>query len=103
MRVLNSNSFKTRRIATRSLCAGMMHGVQLLQAFARNVGIYLSGRDIGMPEQHLHHAQIGAMIEQVCRKGVAQDMGRQRCAYVGLERVLFNNEPEGLASHARGP
>ena len=43
----------------------MMLSVQLLQPFARDVGVNLRGGDVGMPEQQLHDAQIGAVIEQV--------------------------------------
>lgn len=42
-----------------------------------NMGIDLCGGKITMPQQHLHHPQIGTMIQQVRSKGVAQNMGRQ--------------------------
>lgn len=37
----------------------MMLRVQLLQPFARDVGIDRRRRDIGMPEQQLHDAHVG--------------------------------------------
>src|SRR3990167_9029949 len=46
--------------------------MQLAQALARHMGINGGGRDIGMAQQQLHHAQIGAMVEQMRGKGVAQ-------------------------------
>ena len=39
--------------------------VQCLQAFTRDMGIDLGGIQISVPEQHLHHAQIGAVVKQV--------------------------------------
>ena len=42
-----------------------MLAVQALQPLAGDVSIYLGGRKITVPEQQLHHAQIGAMVEQV--------------------------------------
>jgi hypothetical protein len=57
----------------------MMFGVQRLQSFLGDVGVNLCGGDVGMPEQHLHHAQIGAVVEQVGGEGVAQRVRRQRC------------------------
>lgn len=52
--------------------ARMMLAMQLLQPFARDMGIDLRGGDVGMPQQHLHHAQIGAVVEQMGGKSVAQ-------------------------------
>lgn len=52
--------------------ARMMLAMQLLQPFARDVGIDLRGGNVGMPQQHLHHAQIGAVVEQMGGKSVAQ-------------------------------
>lgn len=52
--------------------ARMMHGVQRLQTFARDVCVDGGGRNVGMAEQHLHGAQVGAVIEQVRRERVPQ-------------------------------
>ena len=60
----------------------MMFGVQLLHALAGNVRINLRGGDVGMPQEHLHHAQIRAVVEQVGSEGVAQgvrEIGRASC------------------------
>ena len=54
-----------------------MAGVQLLQPLARDVGIDRRGRDVGVTEQKLDDAQIGAVIEKVRRESVAQRMWRQ--------------------------
>ena len=52
--------------------------VQLLQPLARDVRVDLRGRDVGMAEQQLHDAQIGAVVEEVRRERVAQHVRRDR-------------------------
>ena len=42
-----------------------MSRMQLLQPLPRNMGIDLGGRYVGVPQQELHHTEIGAVIEQV--------------------------------------
>ena len=44
----------------------------LLAPLARNVCVDLRGRKITMPEQHLHHTQISAVIQQVGGECVPQ-------------------------------
>ena len=55
----------------------MMPLNHLLEARLSHMGVDLGGGDIGVPEQHLHRTQIGAMVEQMGRKGMAQPMGGQ--------------------------
>jgi hypothetical protein len=57
------------------LSARMVYGVQLFQSFVCNMGVNLRGRDVGMSEQQLNHAQVGAVVEQMRSKGMAQYMG----------------------------
>ena len=54
--------------------ARVMLGVQLLQALARYLRIDLRGREIDVAEQHLHHAQVGAVIQQGRGKRGPQSM-----------------------------
>ena len=54
--------------------------MQLLQPLARNVGVDLRRRDVRVAEQQLHHAQVGAVVEQVRGEGVAQRVRRERLA-----------------------
>ena len=54
------------------------------------MGVDLGGGDVGMAEQHLHRAQIGAAFEQMGGEGVAQDVRADplgRDAGVGGERA----------------
>ncbi len=45
--------------------ARMMLCVQVFQALPSDAGVDLSGRQAAVPKQHLHHPQVGAMIEQM--------------------------------------
>ena len=56
----------------------MMIGMELLQPLARHVGVDLRRRDVGVAEQQLHHAQVGAVVDQVGGEGVAQYVRRDR-------------------------
>ena len=67
----------------------MMLRMQLLQPFPRHMGIDLRGRDIRMAQQHLHHAQVGAVVEQVRGEGVAQRVRRQRLIQPAMFGVLL--------------
>jgi hypothetical protein len=51
--------------------AGANH---LRQSLLGDMGVDLSGGDVGMAEQGLNHAQIGAAIQKVRGEGVAKDM-----------------------------
>src|SRR5262245_45001022 len=78
----------------------MMFGVQVFEALARYVRVDLSRGKIAVPEQHLHDAQIGAMIQQMRREGVAQGVRRQVPLDTGCARIALDDVPEGLARHA---
>ena len=60
------------RLRTIDSAARVVSGVQLLEPLARHVGVDLRGRDVGVAEQQLHGAQVGAVVEQVGGEGVAQ-------------------------------
>jgi hypothetical protein len=45
------------------LTTGVMARVQLLHALPRDVGVNLSRRQVTVTQQHLHYAQISAVIE----------------------------------------
>ena len=59
---------------------GMMLRVQRLQPLARDVRVDLRGRDVRVAEQHLHHAQVGAVVDEMRGEGVAQDVRRELLA-----------------------
>ena len=45
------------------------------QLFIRHVGVYLGGGDVGVAEEGLDRAKVGAVGEQVGGKAVADDVG----------------------------
>lgn len=57
-------------------CARVMLQVQCLEAFPRDVRVYLSSADVGVTEQHLDDPKVGAMIQQVSSEGMPQGMRR---------------------------
>ncbi len=52
--------------------------MQRLQPCLCDVRVNLRGGKIGVAEEPLDDAQVGAVVEQVRGKGVAQGVGRQR-------------------------
>jgi len=71
---------KSRRVLRRRLLLRQRVQVadQAFQPFLDHMGIDLRGRDIGMAEQRLHDAQVGAVMQQMAGKGVAQHVRRDQ-------------------------
>ena len=46
------------------------------QPFLQHMGVNLRGGDVGVAEQLLHGAQVGAVLQKVAGKGVAQHVRR---------------------------
>ena len=68
---------------------------QALQALLQHMGVDLRRGNIGMAEQRLHHAQIGAVVQQVAGEGVAQHVRahlRRRAARRCRERLELAGE-----------
>lgn len=61
----------------------MVLAVQRLESLIGHMSVNLGSGEIGVAQQHLHHTQIGAVIEQMGGKGVAQGVGRQLPADTG--------------------
>jgi len=80
--------------------ARVMFPVDPPETFPGHVGIYLGSRQVTVPQQHLHHAQIGAMIHQVRCECVTQGMRGQMPANSATQRVLTQPVPERLARDA---
>src|SRR3989344_6447728 len=75
----------------------MMFRMQALQPLTRNMRVNLRRGQVRMPEQHLHHAQIGAVVQQVRRKRMAQRVRRQRGLDVRNTCIALDVVPERLA------
>ena len=83
----------------RYLTAWMMLRVQIFQALARDVRVDLSGRQITVPEEHLHDAQIRSVVQQVGRKRMAQRVGREAPSPRPPSGVTLDDVPERLTGH----
>ncbi|MNZ78511.1 hypothetical protein D3C78_970880 [compost metagenome] len=55
-----------------------------------------------MPQQHLHHPQIGAVVEQMGGEGVAQGVGGELSPDPRPLGIELDAMPEGLAGHHPG-
>src|SRR5881394_4082771 len=84
-----------------SSSARMVFCVELLEPLARDVRVDLRGRDVGVAEQELHHAKVGAVVDEVRREGMAQHVRRELLAGNGARAVAPDEMPERLARHAR--
>src|SRR5690606_6779343 len=77
----------------------VMARMQLPQPFSRHMSVYLRGGNIGVSQQKLHHAQVGAVIQKMRCKGMAQHMRREWGVYGSLERIAAHQLPKGLTRH----
>ena len=64
-----------------------MLGVQLFETLARHVCVDLCRREVAVPEQHLHDPQIGAVVQEVGREGMAERVRRELLGDPGLARA----------------
>ena len=63
--------------------------VHVPQLFIRHVGVYLGGGDVGVAEEGLDRAKVGAVGEQVGGKAVADDVGGYFFGNSGFYGPLF--------------
>src|ERR1700728_1337963 len=80
--------------------ARMMARVQFLQALAGHVRIDLRGRQVAVPEQHLHHPQIRPVVEQMGCERVSERVRGEIAINARLAGITFDDVPERLARHA---
>src|SRR5215510_9171301 len=72
-------------------CAGVEAVIHCTQARLEDMRIYLSCREIRMPEHHLNGAEIGPVLEQVRRERMAQHVRAQRARETRLAAVSLEN------------
>jgi len=65
----------------------MMLFVQGFQSLTRHMSVDLGRRDIGMTQQELNDTQVGAVIDQMGSKRMAQGVGTERRQAGGLGRA----------------
>ena len=82
---------------------GVVFQHQRLEPFFQHMGINLCRADIGMAQQRLDGAQIGAAFQQVGGKGVAQHMRADaRRVQPRRDRHLFQRQKEPHAAEMPG-
>ena len=78
---------------------GVVLPVNVLQSGPVDMGVDLSRRDVGVPQQLLHHAEVGAPDQQVRGKAVPQhvrmDMAEPRGGRVALDDLPHSNALDG--------
>jgi len=74
--------------------------MQTLEPLPGHVSINLGGRKITMAQQKLHDTQIGAVVEQVRRKGMPQPVRRDVPPDVRRPRMVADAVPERLPRQA---
>src|SRR4029078_8894471 len=72
--------------------------VHLAQTLARDLGVDLRGRDVGMAEHGLHRAQVGAAFEEMRGEGMPQAM-RADLGKTENEGPPAEQLPKSLARH----
>jgi hypothetical protein len=83
------------KIARQSIGKGVQVTNKLNKTFFQNVCIDLRGCDIGMPKHLLHRAEIGAVLQQMACKCMAENVRRNRLggqARARSERFQFAGE-----------
>jgi len=84
---------------------------QALQPFLDHMGVDLRGRDVGMAEQRLHDAQIGAVMQKMAGEGMAQhvraDQSRRqtggRRQFLQLACEMLPRQMPALAERRKQP
>ena len=69
----------------------------VLEPFVEDMGVNLGGRNVGMPQQCLHHAQVGAILQEMAGKGMSQHV---RADGVGTQAALRRQRSSGRAQNA---
>src|SRR5438270_13760411 len=68
---------KSRTGTTGGPCKRMRRFDNLLQSLARDMGIDLRRRDIGMSQEGLYASEIGPALHEMSRESMPQNMRRQ--------------------------
>ena len=73
--------------------AGMKTTMDFLEAFARDVGVDLSGADAGVAKHLLDRAKIGAIFEQVRGKAMTKHVRRDIFLNAATFHPIFDMKP----------
>lgn len=64
--------------------------VDFSQVFVGEMSVDLRGADVGVAEHHLDRADVGAVLEKVGGKTMAQTVRRNSLGNAGFDRVMFD-------------
>jgi len=70
------------------------------EAFDADVGVDLSGGDVGVAEHFLDGAEVGTVVEEMGRKGVAEHVRGDILTDVGGSGAAFDDLPHTGPAHA---
>ena len=84
---------------------------QALQPLLDHMGVDLRGRDVGVAEQRLHDAQVGAVVQEMAGEGVTQHMRRDqprrqaggRRQFLQVARKMLPGQMSALAERGKQP
>src|SRR5205807_9731040 len=71
------------RSVDKRMGAGMCQVVHFAQTFARNVGIDLRRRNVGVSQEIFDGSEVARLIQHICREAMAQGV-RTDALYTGL-------------------
>ena len=75
--------------------------MNIAEAPAGDVGVNLSGAYVGVAEEFLDHAQVGAMLEQVGREAVPEGVRGDVANDAGTTNTPFHSQPQGHRGERR--
>jgi len=78
---------------------GVVPLVQLFEMFSGDMGVDLSGSDIGMAQHHLDRPQVCPPFQKVRGKGMSQGVGRKRFGDPSALCIISQPMPESLPAH----
>src|SRR4029079_14484370 len=102
---------RSRRNALWVLAQGVQVAHQALEAFLQHMGVDLRRGDVGVAEQGLYHAQVGAVVQEMARERVPQHVRTHlrraqsggACERLELARELLAGQMPGLAERREQP
>ena len=89
-----------RLLPDRDLFFAVKFFVNVFELFVCDVSIDLCGLNIGMAEHDLHTSDVGAVLEEVSSKAVAQDVRRNLSGNSSTDCILFYNAFDRTGSEA---
>ena len=81
----------------------MKLAVEFFEILLIYVGVDLGGADVHVPQHRLDEPEVGPALQQMSRKGMAQDMGTDPLGDTGLQGILSQDLPKTLPAELSPP